>query len=170
MMVCDMEETEKLNAAATTAWKMFNHIDYVFLNAGIAVRDLANITQIFDMVKKVMTVNFFSNVIITKALLPLIKQRGSGNFVVTSSICGKAGVPKLSAYSASKHALHGFYDSLRVESEDYGCKNHHYYSRFCEKDITRNVYSVMAQHTTECRNQLLMEWPRKIVQNISCMQ
>jgi short-subunit dehydrogenase len=138
MMVCDMEETEKLNAAATTAWKMFNHIDYVFLNAGIALRDLAINTE-FDMVKKVMTVNFFSNVIITKALLPLMKQRGSGNFVVTSSICGKAGVPKLSAYSASKHALHGFYDSLRVESEDYGVRITIITAGFVRTDITRNA-------------------------------
>ncbi len=53
IMVCDMEKLESLNAAAITAWKIFNHIDYIFLNAGIAVRDLVINTE-FEMVKKVM--------------------------------------------------------------------------------------------------------------------
>jgi len=138
IMICDMEKTESLNAPAITAWKIFNHIDYVFLNAGIAVRDLAINTE-FDMVKKVMDVNFFSNAIITKALLPLMKERGSGRFVVTSSICGKVGVPKLSAYAASKHALHGFYDSLRVECEGYGVRITIITAGNVRTDITRNA-------------------------------
>src|SRR5688572_20805554 len=44
-----------------------------------------------------------------------MKQRGSGRFVVTSSLSGKYGIPKLAAYSSSKHALHGFFESLRAE-------------------------------------------------------
>ena len=138
IMVCDMEKTESLNAMSITAWKIFNHIDYIFLNAGIAVRDLVINTE-FEMVKKVMNVNFFSNTIITKALLPLMKERGSGRFVVTSSICGKVGVPKLSAYAASKHALHGFYDSLRVECEGYGVGITIVTAGFVRTDITRNA-------------------------------
>ncbi len=51
-----------------------------------------------------------------------MKQAGTGCFVVTSSICGKFGVPKLSAYSASKHALHGFFEALRAEYEGFGIR------------------------------------------------
>jgi short-subunit dehydrogenase len=138
IMTFDMEKTESLDKAAIKAWKIFEHIDYVFLNAGIAVRDLAINTE-FNMVEKVMTVNFFSNAIITKALLPLMKERGSGRFVVTSSICGKVGVPKLSAYAASKHALHGFYNSLRVECEEYGIGITIITAGFVRTDITRNA-------------------------------
>jgi short-subunit dehydrogenase len=138
ILVCDMEKPESLETSAITAWKIFDNIDYVFLNAGIAVRDLAINTE-FEMVKKVMTVNFFSNTIITKALLPLMKERGSGHFIVTSSICGKVGVPKLSAYAASKHALHGFYDSLRVECEEYGVRITIITAGFVRTDITRNA-------------------------------
>jgi short-subunit dehydrogenase len=138
IILCDMEKTESLNTAAVTAWKIFDHIDYVFLNAGVAVRDLVINTE-FDMVEKVMTVNFFSNAIITKALLPLMRERGSGRFVVTSSICGKVGVPKLSAYAASKHALHGFYDSLRVECAEYRIGITIITAGFVRTDITRNA-------------------------------
>jgi dehydrogenase/reductase SDR family member 7B len=121
VLPCDMEKTESLPAVAQQAWDLFQGIDYVFLNAGMAVRDMIIQTDI-DLVKKVMNINFFSNVVLTKALLPMMRHRGHGCFVVTSSLCGKFGVPKLGAYSASKHALHGFYESLRAEYERDGIK------------------------------------------------
>jgi short-subunit dehydrogenase len=119
ILPCDLDETAHLASISRQAWGIFNGIDYVFLNAGMAVRDLVLNTEL-EMVNKVMTTNFFSNVAISKSLLPHMIQRGRGHFIVTSSICGKFGVPKLSAYSASKHALHGFYDSLRSEYENLG--------------------------------------------------
>jgi len=110
----DMEKTDDLIEITKTAWNINQGIDFVFLNAGMAVRDMIINTNM-DMVYKVMNINFFSNVVISKTLLPLMRERGSGCFVVTSSLCGKFGLPKLGAYSASKHALHGFYESLRAE-------------------------------------------------------
>lgn len=114
VLAFDMEDIDGLPEFAMKAWKEFNGIDYVFLNAGFAVRDwLLNIE--LKMFKKVMDVNFFSNVMITKTLLPKLVERKQGHFVVTSSLSGKYGIPKLSAYAASKHALHGFFESLRAE-------------------------------------------------------
>jgi|SRR5450432_1027965 dehydrogenase/reductase SDR family protein 7B len=121
ILPCDMEETETLPAKAREAWSLFNGIDYVFLNAGIAVRDMIIHTDM-DMIQKVMNINFFSNVALSKTLIPFMQERGQGCFVVTSSLCGKFGVPKLGAYSASKHALHGFYESLRAEYEKDGIR------------------------------------------------
>ena len=138
ILECDMEESEKLQSIAMQAWSIFNAIDYVFLNAGIAVRDMVLDTEI-EMVKKVMDINFFSNVMITKTLLPLMIENGSGHFVVTSSICGRFGVPKLSAYSASKHALHGFYESLRSEYEKCGIKVTIITSGMVRTNITLNA-------------------------------
>jgi dehydrogenase/reductase SDR family member 7B len=112
----DMERIDSLPEIAQSAWKIFGGIDLVFLNAGIAVRDLIVNTR-FDLIEKVMNVNFLGNARISKTLIPLMKQRGSGRFVVTSSLCGKFGIPKLAAYSASKHALHGFFEALRTEYE-----------------------------------------------------
>lgn len=62
-----------------------------------------------------MAVNYFGPVVLTKALLPAMLQRGAGCFVVISSLSGKYGGPQLSSYAASKHALHGFFESLRAE-------------------------------------------------------
>jgi dehydrogenase/reductase SDR family protein 7B len=69
-----------------------------------------------------MNINFISNVVLSKELLPLMRAKKQGCFVVTSSLCGKFGIPKLGAYSASKHALHGFFESLRAEYECDGVK------------------------------------------------
>ncbi len=138
ILPCDMEQTPALPDIALQAWEIFDGIDYVFLNAGIAVRDTVINTQM-DLVQKVMNVNFFSNVAISKALLPMMIKRGSGCFVVTSSICGKFGVPKLSAYAASKHALHGFYESLRVEYENAGIRVTIVTSGLVKTNITVNA-------------------------------
>jgi short-subunit dehydrogenase len=62
-----------------------------------------------------MEVNFFGTVALTKALLPHFIAQKSGHFGVITSLVGKFGSPYRSAYAASKHALHGFFDSLRAE-------------------------------------------------------
>ena len=62
-----------------------------------------------------MEVNFFGTIAMTKVLLLHFTERQSGHFVVISSLVGKIGSPLRSTYAASKHALHGFFDSLRAE-------------------------------------------------------
>jgi short-subunit dehydrogenase len=121
ILACDMEDLEGLPAIALTSWEQFCGIDYVFLNAGFAVRDLVMNTGL-DLFQKEMNINFFSTVLISKTLLPLMRERNSGHFIVTSSLSGRYGVPKLSAYSASKHALHGYFESLRAEHERDGIR------------------------------------------------
>lgn len=121
ILTCDMEEIEKLPGRTLEAWNLCLGIDYVFLNAGMVVRDLIVDTEM-EIIQKVMNVNFFSNAILSKSLIPMMQVQGHGCFVVTGSLCGKFGVPKLSAYAASKHALQGFYESLRAEHEMDGIK------------------------------------------------
>jgi short-subunit dehydrogenase len=69
-----------------------------------------------------MRVNYFGAVALTKALLPSMIARHGGHFVVVSSLVGIIGSPMRSGYSASKHALHGFFDSLRAEHHDDGIR------------------------------------------------
>jgi short-subunit dehydrogenase len=69
-----------------------------------------------------MEVNFFGNIALTKAVLPWMRKQQRGHIVVTSSIAGKFGFFLRSAYSASKHALHGFYESLLLEEEKHGIR------------------------------------------------
>jgi len=121
ILECDMEETESLPVFVFKAWNLFNGIDYVFLNAGMAVRDMIINTDL-AMVQKVMNINFISNVVLSRELLICMRSRKQGCFVVTSSLSGKFGIPKLGVYSASKHALHGFFESLRAEYECDGIK------------------------------------------------
>ncbi|MCB0080820.1 MAG: SDR family NAD(P)-dependent oxidoreductase, partial [Caldilineaceae bacterium] len=64
---------------------------------------------------RIMEINYFSTVALTKAVLPTMIARRQGHLVVISSLSGKISTPRRSAYAASKHALHGFFESLRTE-------------------------------------------------------
>lgn len=110
----DLADLEQLPAHAATALRCFGHVDYMVHNAGVALHDRAIHTAL-DVDRRIMTTNYFGPVALTKALLPSMVQRRSGCFVVVSSLSGRYGGPQLSAYAASKHALHGFFESLRAE-------------------------------------------------------
>lgn len=117
----DLAELETLADRAAEATRLFGAIAILVNNAGLAVRDLA-LNASLDVDRRVMTVNYFGTVTLTKSVLPEMLQRGSGQVVVLSSLSGTYEVPKLAAYSAAKHALHGFFDSLRVELRGQGVK------------------------------------------------
>lgn len=95
--------------------------DVMIHNAGITQRSLAEETAL-AVDRQLFEVNFFAVVGLTKALLPAMLERGSGQFVVISSLVGKIATPVRSGYSASKHALHGFFDALRAETADRGIR------------------------------------------------
>jgi len=96
-------------------------IDILFNNGGISQRSMTAETSI-ENDRKIFEVNYFGHVQMTKAVLPQMLARGSGRIVTISSLTGKWGFYLRSAYSASKHALHGFFDSLRMEVEDLGIR------------------------------------------------
>jgi dehydrogenase/reductase SDR family protein 7B len=96
---------------------LWGHVDYMVHNAGVALRERMVDTPL-RLDQQVMATNYFGPVALTKALLPSMLQRQSGCFVVVSSLSGKYGVPQLSSYSASKHALHGSFECLRAEVHD----------------------------------------------------
>ncbi|MEN3001294.1 MAG: SDR family oxidoreductase [Armatimonadota bacterium] len=97
----------------------FGQIDILVNNAGISQRSRVQET-LLEVDRRLMEVNFFGVISLTKAVLPYMLQRGSGHIVVISSLLGKFGIPLRSAYCASKHALHGFFDALRAEVQDQG--------------------------------------------------
>lgn len=92
----------------------FGRLDVVVHNGGISQRAAVKDTQL-DVHRKVMEVNYFGAIALTKAALPPMLEAKRGHFVVISSVMGKIGTPHRSAYAASKHALHGYYDCLRAE-------------------------------------------------------
>ncbi|AQG80230.1 SDR family oxidoreductase [Spirosoma montaniterrae] len=115
----DMADTARLPAQVEVVRQRFGRVDYLFQNAGITQRSAVVDTD-FSVYQRLMDVNFFGVVALTKAVLPLMLAQGSGHFVVTSSVAGKIGTKQRSGYCASKHALHGFFDALRAETHDAG--------------------------------------------------
>ena len=96
------------------AIKNFGQIDVLINNAGISMRALFNDADV-GVIKRVMDVNFFGTVYCTKSALPyLLKSKGS--IVAISSVAGIKGLPGRTGYSASKFAIHGFMESLRIEN------------------------------------------------------
>ena len=110
----DLEDYNSLASKAEKALLLFGSIDVLFNNGGISQRSLVKNTSI-EVDKRIMDINYLGTIALTKALLPHFIKKNNGHFVVTSSIVGKIGTPLRSSYSASKHALHGFFDSLRSE-------------------------------------------------------
>lgn len=92
----------------------FGKIDILINNGGVSQRALVKDTD-YSVIKKLMEINYFGTVMLTKNVLPYMLEQKSGNIVVMSSLTGKFGTRVRSAYAASKHALHGFFDSLRAE-------------------------------------------------------
>lgn len=114
ILTFDLAQTSKLENITQEALDMFGRIDMVILNGGIAQRGLARKT-LLEVDRELMEVDYFSCVAITKALMPHFMERNEGHIVVVSSVMGFIGTPFRSGYAAAKHALHGFYDSLRAE-------------------------------------------------------
>lgn len=112
----DLENLSDLNERLAQVMDKVKHIDYLFNNGGMSQRGTARETTL-DVDRRIMEVNYFGNIKITKAVLPYMIKSGGGHIVVISSIAGKFGFYLRSAYSAAKHALHGFYESLRMEEE-----------------------------------------------------
>ncbi|OOQ61600.1 SDR family oxidoreductase [Mucilaginibacter pedocola] len=117
----DLTDTAGLEAKVPAAISLFGHIDIMVHNGGVTTRGLAVDTAI-DVHRHVMELDYFSYIILTKALLPHFIERKTGHFVVTSSVMGKIGTPLRSAYAAAKHALHGYFDCLRAEVTKHGIK------------------------------------------------
>lgn len=115
----DLSAVENHQATAQQALAFFGQVDILILNGGISQRGEAKDTAL-DVDRKIMEINFFANVALAKSVLPSMLSNGFGHYMVTSSLTGKFGFKLRSAYAASKHALHGFFESLRFEESPNG--------------------------------------------------
>ena len=110
----DITDMARLADAASTVLANFERLDVLINNAGISQRSLGHETM-FEVDRRIMEVDFFGPVALTKAVLPRMIEQQSGHLIVTSSVAGKHGVPYRTAYCAAKHALHGYFETLRIE-------------------------------------------------------
>jgi short-subunit dehydrogenase len=115
-VACDVSKEQDCKRFIESTIKTFGGIDILINNAGISMRALVKDVDV-EVMRKVMDINFFGAVYCTKFALPSITER-KGTIVGISSIAGYRGLPGRSAYSASKFALQGFLEALRIELLD----------------------------------------------------
>ncbi|PIE86361.1 MAG: short chain dehydrogenase [Bacteroidia bacterium] len=114
----DVEHEEDCRNLVQKTHEKFGKIDILINNAGVSMRSLFEELDLLVM-KKVMNVNFYGTVFCAKYALPhIMKEKGS--IVAISSISGYVGLPGRTAYTASKYAIHGFLESLRMENQKTG--------------------------------------------------
>lgn len=112
----DLNDFDKAAVGVQKAYDFFGRIDVLINNAGISQRSLIVDTQ-FNVFKKLIEIDYLGTVALSRALLPFFIKQGGGHYVVVSSVMGKYGSPFRSGYAAAKHALHGFFDVMRMEHQ-----------------------------------------------------
>jgi len=110
----DLEHTKTVEEKVHQVIEKFGQIDVLINNSGMGHRTKAVNTST-EIDRKVMEVNFFGTINLTKAVAKQMQKQQFGKLVVVSSIMGKYGMPLYSTYAASKHALYGYFESLRQE-------------------------------------------------------
>jgi dehydrogenase/reductase SDR family protein 7B len=163
----DLIAIDTFDAAVKTVVDTFGRIDVLVNNGGISQRGTAVETQL-DVDRKIMEVNYFGNIALSKKVAPIMQQQQSGRIVVISSLSGKFGFHLRSAYSASKFALIGFYESMRLEEEKNNIQIHLVFPGFIATEISKHalhadgkVHNKMDNHqlkgisADECAKQLI---------------
>ena len=112
----DLSETTGINDTVEQQMKTLGRIDFLFNIAGISQRARIEETPLW-LDRKIFEINYFGTIALTKAVLPYMISQKSGHIAATSSISGRFGFPLRSAYSASKQALHGFFETLYLENK-----------------------------------------------------
>jgi len=115
IVLFDLTGMDAIDTIVSDQIKQFGRIDILINISGISQRSLVKETPM-EVYRKIMEINYFGTIAFTKAVLPYMITQGGGHILATTSIAGKFGFPLRSAYSSSKHALHGFFETLRIET------------------------------------------------------
>ena len=121
VVTLDLSNSDSLQAVAQHVEEKIGPVDVMVHCGGISQRSKA-IETALDVDRRVMEIDYFGTLALTKALLPGMVKRGRGHFVVVTSLMGLFSSPLRSGYCGAKHALHGFFESLRAEHHDDGLK------------------------------------------------
>jgi len=151
ILAIDLSSEESVKSAIATCLKEHARIDMLFNNGGISQRAEAIDTDI-SVVRRMMEVDFFSNIALSQAVARHMKTNGGGHLIITSSLMGKWGFYLRSAYAAAKHALHGYYDSMRMEVEPYNIRITLLTPGFIASDISKHALNDRGESTGEMDN------------------
>ena len=117
----DVTEFDSLTRAVEEIVRHHGRVDVLVNNAGFSVAGFAEDMTLDDLRHQLET-NFFGNVAMAKAVLPVMRRQKSGHIINVTSVGGLLAHPLLSAYCASKHALEGWSESLRIETHSLGIR------------------------------------------------
>ena len=134
----DLMKVDEIPNKVEEVLQQVGHIDILINNAGISQRSKAIDTSI-EVDRKIMELDHFSKVAMTKALLPSFIAQQSGMYITISSVAGKIGVPMRTAYCAAKHAIIGFMDAIRAENAQYGVEVLNVTPGFVQTNISVNA-------------------------------
>lgn len=112
--VFDLSDTSDIDTLVSGIVAEEGRIDILINIGGVSQRATILETPLW-LDRKIMEINYFGTIALTKAVLPEMIKNGGGQIAATSSINGRFGFPLRSAYSASKQALHGFFETLMIE-------------------------------------------------------
>ncbi|XP_055263026.1 dehydrogenase/reductase SDR family member 7C isoform X1 [Moschus berezovskii] len=118
LVLLDLSDISCVQDVAKEVLDCYGCVDILINNASVKVKGPAHKVSL-ELDKKIMDANYFGPIILTKALLPTMISRRTGQIVLVNNIQGKLGIPFRTAYAASKHAALGFFDCLRAEVEEY---------------------------------------------------
>ncbi|MEO1516040.1 MAG: SDR family oxidoreductase [Bacteroidota bacterium] len=134
----DLTQFEEMEAKTAEVMQHFGRIDLLINNGGISQRSRVVDTDL-EVYRRLMEVNYLGTVAISQAVLKVFLKQGGGQFGVISSLMGKFASPMRSGYCAAKHALHGFFDALRLEYESDGVEVCLICPGFIRTDVSKNA-------------------------------
>lgn len=148
IVVFDQSEETSVKAAASKVFALHARVDILFNNGGISQRGEAMQTTT-ELERKIFDINYFGNILLSKLVMEKMLEQHSGHLVITSSLLGKWGFHLRSSYAATKHALHGYYDSMRMEVEKKGIAITLILPGFIKTEISRNAVNEKGEATGE---------------------
>ena len=138
MLPFDLSDFDNAKEHAQKAIAAFGKVDVLINNGGVSQRSLIVETD-FSVDKKLIEVDYLGTIAITKAVLHHFINNKNGHFITVTSLMGKFGSPYRSGYCGAKHALHGFFDVLRMEHEKDGINVSLICPGFVQTNVAKNA-------------------------------
>ncbi|XP_005092536.1 dehydrogenase/reductase SDR family member 7B [Aplysia californica] len=118
IVTMDLEDLPSIKEKVKEVLAAFGHVDILINNAGKSYRGVALHTKL-EVDKMLMDVNYFAHVEVTRAILPQMVERKTGQIVAIGSVQSRIAIPHRTSYAASKHAMQAYFDVLRSEVAQY---------------------------------------------------
>lgn len=134
----DVSNVDQCQHLIGSCIKEFGKIDVLVNNAGITMWSYFDKVKDLKILEEIMQVNYFGSVYCTHYALPYLKK-SKGRLVAVSSLTGKTGVPTRSGYGASKHAMAGFFDTIRIELKETGVSVTTIYPGFVSTEVRQRA-------------------------------